>query len=299
MDDPMSCVRVDLAADAADRHAAHELIAAYFGQRGQLEDREVLRRLARSPWRLAGVECCYRALLARDGDGGRLGAVDAFVAVCRARRLAVCVGSNMHVLPAARGRGVGARIDEALDELLVAAAAAAGLGPAPRLFVVGDVQPIDIDDADTWRRQLLWSRRGYRVIPYAAFPLTHVGLVEQGGGEAVPLPAVVVMRGVGSARRVAHVRRDDLMALADVMAAIASALVDGEHGRDHVEHVRRAIAAYPHDPIALRPLPGELHTGQTLTRMIGDAAFAADGGAPLSARERAWVDAWIARGGPP
>lgn len=279
-------------------NAAYELLAEYFGPRGEVEDLSALRRLVDAPWTHGEIQCRYDVMLARDAKGALLGAGDFFITVDAAQRFVLGVWNNMHVAPAARGRGIGSMLDDELGVRVRDIAAAAGLAQNATLLIASDLSPIDIDDLDTWRRMLLWSRRGYRLLPYAAFPLAHLELVDPSGSahHLPPQPALTVVRRADEPRALAVLPRDALYGLVGSLVAIDGALIRDDSWMDNAARIRRAIDAFPHDEVALLPLPGEARTLAELSPLLRGAAFT--GAAPhedelrwlaAQCRQRGWT----------
>lgn len=280
-------------ADAAEFDVAYDALARYFQPRGEVDAREVLRRVHAEPWEQGALLCSYEAVLVRDTTGALVGASDLYILLDRVRGIATCLISNVHVEPGPRSRGIGLWMDEALGAFLDVVAAERGFPPGGLRLVAGDVEAIDVDDLDSWTRLVLWSFRGLRLIPYEVFPLKHLANIDAAGRRLPPMPALVVIRRAGEPRRLDRLGREALHSLADGIAAIDGALIGEEASAKYVACLRRAIAAAP-DEVALMPLPGETQTIGAIAPLLRSVAFA---GAEPTERELQWLVARIAERG--
>jgi hypothetical protein len=280
-------------ADAAEFDVAYDALARYFQPRGEVDPREVLRRLHAEPWEQGPLQCSYEAVLVRDATGALVGASDLYILLDRVRGIATCLISSVHVEPGPRSRAIGLWMDEALGAFLDVVAAERGFPPGGLRLVAGDVKAIDVDDLDSWTRLLLWSFRGLRMIPYEVFPLMHLADIDAAGRRMPPTPALVVIRRAGEPRRLDRLGREALHSLADGFAAIVGALIGDEASAKYVAWLRRTIAAAPHE-VTLMPLPGETQTIEAIAPLLRSVAFE---GAEPTERELQWLAARIAERG--
>ncbi|MBL9101259.1 MAG: hypothetical protein JNL82_09885 [Myxococcales bacterium] len=266
--------------------AAYDLLEGYFGPRNELEARGPLRSALAAPWRHRSIVCRYHVVVARDRRGEVLGVGDMFCSVDHERRLGVLRYSNFLVLPAARGSGVASLLDEGSEALLRASLLSEGLAPETPSLVTSDIEPIDPTDLETWHRLRLWSRRGYRAVPYTAYPLRFLGPADPRDPtrQTTLATTFAVVRAPAWRPQMRVIRRAELLALVDADEASDLALFAADEVYASAARTRAAIVAAA-DPVELLPLPGEARTLSALVPLLSRQA--SGGGAGDSASELA------------
>lgn len=238
--------------DAPSFAAAYAELDAFFGARGELEERATLASFVHErviPYG-DGMEGHYHLLAA--WEGGQLAGVrDCYVDLDL--RSGVCVVALSHtlVLPPWRRSGLSALFRTAPVTLARRAVAERiGAGAAVPILVAGEMEPIDPDQPDTLTRLLAYARAGFRVLDPQRLPYSQPDFRPDHALEAHSAIALLpVVRWVG---------HEGALAMPVTLAAAFPRLFHACH--------RRFLPAARVDP-------SEVHALRTLTRTAGDVAL--------------------------
>lgn len=256
---------VDEARDEASFDAGYRALDEEFGDRGEIERREVLERwfgdTRRPPagWARGteAISCRYHLVLARDRDGSLAGVRDCFVVPDANTGRCVVLLSHTLVLAPYRRTGLAALLRAAPAALARRAVAEAGRDPgAAEIVLFAEMEPVAPEEPDTVVRLIAYGRAGFRVIPPAIFPYVQPDFRDLAalGVEAAPLPLVAVIRQVGEEGRLEMPRERAEACLRHVHAihACDNRLPDIAAIQEHTE---RALASFAGEAVPLLALP--------------------------------------------
>ncbi|HEY4118068.1 MAG TPA: hypothetical protein VGM56_09440 [Byssovorax sp.] len=169
-----------------------------FRPRGEIERREVVERWLARPGgvaRLGDLELAYH-LVAIDDGTSVVAARDHHVVVDRAARVVVVYLAHAWVAPAARRRGVGARLRAVAERDGEQARASIGGG---ELVLFAEMEPWEPRDAASTARLVAYGRAGFAAIDPARARYAQPDFrdLEALGGDARPIPLLAIVRRVG------------------------------------------------------------------------------------------------------
>lgn len=178
-------------------HAAYDMLASYFLDQGELEEREVLAGFVRQ--RILtygeGVDGTYHLLTAWDGDQ-LAGVRDCYVEIDR--RVPVCLVSLAHAYVAPPWRRTGlAALFRALPVTLARTVLDERLGHSLPAMVVAEMEPADPEHPETVVRLLAYGRSGFSVLDPRRVPYSQPDLRTQPGAVHTALPLLGVVRLMG------------------------------------------------------------------------------------------------------
>lgn len=233
-------------------HEGHTLLDAEFGPLLEIERRETLER-----WFAAGslsppedpLRAHYHMLLFRDADGQLAAVRDCFVTVDTRSALGVVLLSHSLVRPAWRRSGLAALLRTAP----IALARAHG---AQRVLLVAEMEMVEAHDRASVVRLIAYGRAGFGVVLPEALPYAQPDFrdLDALGVPPRPLPFLSVVRQVGAEHR-RTLRREDVAAIIEHLAAIHRCHCHEEHLRPVRDHARAALDRWPGATVPLLPLP--------------------------------------------
>ncbi len=225
----------------------YALLEAYFGPRGEVEDRDTLARFLRAEKLVYGPELEGRYLLVGLwANQDLVAARSAYLDLDHGRKVSMGVLSQVYIRPEWRRSGIGALLRAVPEEL-----ARAQGGPGYTSMLLCEMEPLDSQDPDSLNRLLAYGKAGFRAldpkrVPYSQpefrLGLAHTGLpllvllklLEEEEAERVPVPTVEAIP------RLFYTCHRDFLPESQVLPS--------------EEHLWRALLA-DRDPVPLLPLP--------------------------------------------
>lgn len=183
--------------DSASFDAAYRLLDAFFGPRGEMEERSAIARFVRerripfSP----GLEGHYHLVAAWDGDA-LVGVRDCYVDLDLDAGVCVVALSHSLVVPEHRRTGLAA-ILRALPVTLARRVVAERAGrPLPTL-IAAEMEPVDPENVDTIVRMVAYGRSGFAVLDPARFRYSQPEFRDLPDAAHTGIPLLGVIRPVG------------------------------------------------------------------------------------------------------
>ncbi len=176
---------------------AYDMLASFFAERGEMEDRSALAGFVRD--RVLrygeGMEGTYHLITAREG-GVLLGARDCYVDVDLQRGLCLVALSHSFVAPAARRSGVAA-VFRALPVTLARRVLLERFGHALPTLVAAEMEPVDPEQPDTIVRLIAYGRSGFSVLDPQRFRYSQPDFRNEPGASHTGIALLGVVRPVG------------------------------------------------------------------------------------------------------
>jgi hypothetical protein len=180
--------------DGTAFHRAYDLLASFFLDRGELEEREQLATFVRQrTLRYApGLEGAYHLVGVWDGDE-LVAARDCYVDFDLREQVCVVALAHTFVVPAWRRTGVAATLRTMPLDLARTAAAERYGHPVPTL-VVAEMEPADPDDPDTVVRLVAYGRSGFSVLDPRRVPYSQPEFRDLPDAKHTGIPLLGVVR---------------------------------------------------------------------------------------------------------
>ncbi len=266
---------------------AYAALFAEFGERGEIERREVI-----SSWLDRGasgqlfdrderrVDWQFHLLVARDAAGTLAGVRDAHVTIDRERRECVVYLAHTLVLPEFRRGGLASLFRAAPVALARRAIAEALLTVADTdVLVAAEMEPAELDSPPTLVRLVAYGRTGFAAIPPFALPYCQPDFRDRSNATelARPLPLLPVVRWLGHAPPVTPSPSPLPARLAAAYARHLYA-VFATHCRAAdlarpLAHALDALARSALDPVPLVPLPASLDDAAAFAPLTREATL--------------------------
>ncbi len=176
---------------------AYEMLDAFFGPRGELEERETLARFARE--RIIhygpGMEGHYRIIAAWERDT-LVGVRDCYVDLDVHGRACIVALSHAYIAPDHRRSGLGAVFRAVPVTLARQTVAERFVNPSSvPIIIAAEMEPADPENPDTIIRLMAYGRSGFKVLDPRRLPYSQPEFrdeaVQRCGHTAIALMAVV------------------------------------------------------------------------------------------------------------
>ncbi len=260
-------------ADSPAFHAAYDMLAACFFDRGELEDRDHLAAFVRQPRIVYDrtLEGTYHLIAAFDGDT-LVGVRDCYVDLDLEQGLCVVALAHSYVDPAWRRRGLAAAL-RTCPLTLARRTLEHGFGRLLPTLVVAEMEPADPNDPATVVRLMAYGRSGFSVLDPRRVPYSQPEFrdLPEASHTGIPLLGVVRTLGVEGSPE-GTVPEHVAAAFPRLFYVCHRMFLPGERVDPSEAHVRSRLEAGG-TPVPLLPLPTSTASLGSLAPLVRGAVL--------------------------